>query len=56
LLYRILIWSDPKKTTPKRPTRKRPPKRVPVSRKTEDGIEILTVEDFLRELWDGSLF
>jgi predicted AAA+ superfamily ATPase len=30
--------------------------REPVSRQTNDGIEILSVNDFLAELWDGSLF
>ena len=30
--------------------------REPRSRRTEDGIEILTVETFIRRLWDGELF
>lgn len=30
--------------------------REPVSRKTNDGIEILSVEDFLAALWEGRLF
>lgn len=30
--------------------------REPTSRKTEDGIEILGVRDFLSELWGGDLF
>jgi hypothetical protein len=29
---------------------------VPVSRKTEDGVEILGVADFLDALWGGDLF
>ncbi len=29
---------------------------VPVSRRTEDGIEILSVADFMDALWDGELF
>lgn len=30
--------------------------REPKSRATSDGIEILTVEDFLDGLWSGGLF